>query len=241
MGFNLNYTYLDCLAKFGVGGAHPGGLQITKELLSRENIDETKSILDAGCGTGQTSAYMAEQYQCQITSLDYNELMLDKARQRFSSLHLPIEVKHGSTENLPFNDRVFDMILSESVISFTDVSLTLPEFKRVLKPNGVLLAIEMILETSISEEELEPILHFYGVSQLLTENEWYDFFQRAGFQQIDIEKFKLHFEETDLQNATDFSLSEDIDDEFFEILEKHMHYTTVYKDILGFRLFRCCI
>ena len=241
MGLNLNYTYLDCLAIFGVGGAHPGGLQLTKELLSREKIDETKSILDAGCGTGQTSAYMAEQYRCNVTSLDCNKIMLDKAKQRFLSLHLPIEVKQGSTENLPFDEGVFDMILSESVISFTDVSLTIPEFKRVLKPNGVLLAIEMVLEKSLSEEELKPIVNFYGVSQLLTENEWYNFFQRAGFKQISVEKFKLQFDENDVQNATDFSLSENIDDKFSEILEKHMHFTTVYKDILGFRLFRCCI
>ena len=241
MGLDLNYTYLDCLAIFGVGGAHPGGLQLTKELLSREKIDETKSILDAGCGTGQTSAYIAEQYRCNVTSLDCNKIMLDKARQRFSSLHLPIEVKQGSTENLPFDEGLFDIILSESVISFTDVSLTIPEFKRVLKPNGVLLAIEMVLEKSLSEEELKPIVDFYGVSQLLTENEWYNFFQKANFKQVTVEKCKLQFEENDVQNATDFSLSENIDDIFYEILEKHAHFTAVYKDILGFRLFRCCI
>jgi ubiquinone/menaquinone biosynthesis C-methylase UbiE len=241
MGLNLNYTYLDCLAIFGVGGAHPGGLQLTKELLSREKIDETKSILDAGCGTGQTSAYIAEQYRCNVTSLDCNKIMLDKARQRFSSLHLPIEVKQGSTENLPFDEGLFDIILSESVISFTDVSLTIPEFKRVLKSNGVLLAIEMVLEKSLSEEELKPIVDFYGVSQLLTENEWYNLFQRASFKQVSLEKFKLQFDENDVQNVTDFSLSENIDDKFFEILEKHVNFTTVYKEILGFRLFRCCI
>lgn len=241
MGLNLNYTYLDCLAIFGVGGAHPGGLQLTKELLSREKIDETKSILDAGCGTGQTSAYVAEQYQCNVTSLDCNKIMLDKARQRFSSLHLPIEVKQGSTENLPFDEGLFDIILSESVISFTDVSLTIPEFKRVLKPNGVLLAIEMVLEKSLSEEELKPIVNFYGVSQLLTESEWYNFFKRASFKQVSVEKFKLQFDQNDVRNATDFSLSENIDDKFFEILEKHVNFTTGYKEILGFRLFRCCI
>ncbi|WP_342430098.1 class I SAM-dependent methyltransferase [Neobacillus sp. FSL H8-0543] len=237
----MNYTYLDCLAIFGVGGAHPGGLQLTKELLSREKIDETKSILDAGCGTGQTSAYIAEQYQCNVTSLDCNKIMLDKASQRFSSLHLPIEVKQGSTEHLPFDEDLFDIILSESVISFTDVSLTIPEFKRVLKPNGVLLAIEMVLEKSLSEDELKSIVNFYGVSRLLTENEWYNLFKRAGIKQVSVEKFKLELDENDVQNVTDFSLSENIDDKFFEIFEKHLHFTTVYKDILGFRLFRCCI
>jgi len=241
MGLNLDYTYLDFLATFGVGGAHPGGLQLTKELLSREKIDETTSILDAGCGTGQTSAYMAEQYRCNVTSLDCNKIMLDKAKQRFLPLHLPIEVKQGSTESLPFDEGVFDMILSESVISFTDVSLTIPEFKRVLKPNGVLLAIEMVLEKSLSEEELKPIINFYGVSQLLTEKEWYNYFERASFKQISAEKFKLQVDENDIQNATDFSLSENIDDKLSEIFEKHMHFTTIYKDILGFRLFRCCI
>ncbi|MEH7356939.1 methyltransferase domain-containing protein [Neobacillus drentensis] len=236
----MNYSYTDCLAIFGVGGAHPGGLQLTKELLSREKIDETTSILDAGCGTGQTSAYIAEQYRCKVTSLDCNKLMLDKARQRFLSLHSPIETQQGSTENLPFSEGIFDIILSESVISFTDVSLTIPEFKRVLKPNGVLLAIEMVLEKSLSEEELKTIVNFYGVSQILTENEWKTLFQRAKFKQVSVEKFNLQIDENNVQNATDFSLSENIDDEFFEILEKHMHFTKVYKDVLGFRLFRCC-
>ncbi|MCR1834683.1 hypothetical protein NSA56_09745 [Oceanobacillus caeni] len=48
----MNNRYLDCLALFGVGGAHPGGLPLTKRILSKEEIDEKQSILDAGCGTG---------------------------------------------------------------------------------------------------------------------------------------------------------------------------------------------
>ena len=36
----MEITYLDCLALFGIGGAHPGGLQLTKEILSREKIKE---------------------------------------------------------------------------------------------------------------------------------------------------------------------------------------------------------
>ena len=84
------------------------------------------------------------------------------------------------------------MILSESVATFTDVSKTLPEFRRVLKPNGVLLAIEMVLEESLPEEELTSITEFYGVPRILTESEWNSFFQKAHFQQISIDKFNLH-------------------------------------------------
>ena len=237
----MNYTYLDCLASFGVGGAHPGGLQLTKNILSREYIDQEKSILDVGCGTGQTSAYIAEKYRCSVTSLDSNNTMLKKAKQRFSSLQLPINVKYGSVENLPFNDGLFDFILSESVTSFTDVSLTIKEFKRVLKPNGVLLAIEMVLEDSFSEKELKTIVDFYGVSQLLTESEWYNLFQKAGFQQINIEQFKQQFDENNIDTFTDFLLSENIDNKLLEIFEKHEQLTTTYKGKLGFCIFRCCV
>lgn len=237
----MNYTYLDCLASFGVGGAHPGGLQLTKSILSREYIDQEKSILDVGCGTGQTSAYIAEKYRCSVTSLDSNNTMLEKAKQRFSSLNLSINVMYGSVENLPFSDGLFDFILSESVTSFTNVSLTIQEFKRVLKPNGVLLAIEMVLEDSFSEEELKTIVDFYGVSQLLTELEWHNLFQKAGFKQINVEKFKQQFDENNIDTVTDFSLSENINDKLLEIFEKHEHLTTTYKDKLGFCIFRCCV
>ena len=237
----MNYTYLDCLASFGVGGAHPGGLKLTKRILAREYIDQEKSILDVGCGTGQTSAYMAEKYQCSVTSLDSNTIMLMKAKQRFSSSHLPIDVVYGSAENLPFVEGLFDFILSESVTSFTDVSLTIQEFKRVLKPNGVLLAIEIVLEDSLSKEEFKEMVDFYGVSQLLTELEWYNLFHKAGFKQISVEKFKQFDEnENDIDSVSDFFLSETIDDRLLEIFEKHEHLTKTYKDKLGYCIFRCC-
>lgn len=237
----MNYTYLDCLASLGVGGAHPGGLQLTKRILSREYIDQEKSILDVGCGTGQTSAYIAEKYQCSVTSLDSNKIMLAKAKQRFSCLNIPINIICGSVEKLPFNDRLFDFILSESVTSFTDVPLTIQEFKRVLKPNGVLLAIEMALEDSLSDEQFKTIVEFYGVSQLLTKLEWYNLFQKAGFKQISVEKFEQQFDENDIDTAADFLLSENINDKLLKILEKHEYLIRSYKNKLGFYIFRCCL
>lgn len=51
-------TYQDALAYFGVSGAHPGGLTLTKFLLEQEKITSHTTLLDGGCGTGQTSAYI---------------------------------------------------------------------------------------------------------------------------------------------------------------------------------------
>ncbi|MBY0123752.1 class I SAM-dependent methyltransferase [Bacillus sp. S/N-304-OC-R1] len=237
----MEHTYLDCLALFGVGGAHPGGLHLTKNILSEEKIDETTKILDAGCGTGQTSAYMAKQYQCDITALDFSQIMLEKASKRFTDLQLPVTLKQGSTENLPFDDETFDIVLSESVIAFTNILLSLSEFKRVLKPNGKLLAIEMVLDQSASEEKLNSIKEFYGFSNMMTEDEWYQLFRTAGFKEISVKRFELDREIQNLDDATDFSISEYIDEPFYEILERHFHYSTTYKEILGYRVFKCLV
>jgi hypothetical protein len=38
----MEFTYLDFLALFGIGGAHPGGLQLTKEILSQGKNDHPR-------------------------------------------------------------------------------------------------------------------------------------------------------------------------------------------------------
>ena len=41
-GFSLSNDYLDLLAYFGIGGAHPGGFALTKSILDAENIQQTE-------------------------------------------------------------------------------------------------------------------------------------------------------------------------------------------------------
>lgn len=235
----MNNPYLECLASFGIGGAHPGGLQLTKYILSKENINKETSLLDVGCGTGQTSAYIAQDYQCSVTALDNNTTMLKKAKQRFSTLHLPIDLMYGSIEKLPFQDGIFDFVLSESVTSFANATLSLQEYKRVLKPNGILLAIEMILEKSPSDDEVDTLINFYGVSQLLTESEWYDLIQKAGFSHVIIDHFNPALNKSKVESAADFAPSQHIDDKYLQILERHEQFIKTYDDVLGFRIFRC--
>ncbi|RXT03589.1 class I SAM-dependent methyltransferase [Ammoniphilus sp. CFH 90114] len=68
------------LAWFGIGGAHPGGLALTKEVLQRIKIGPETNIIDIGCGTGQTAAYLKKTFQCKVSALDRNKVMLEKAK-----------------------------------------------------------------------------------------------------------------------------------------------------------------
>lgn len=233
------YTYIEGLNQLGVGGAHPGGLQLTKKLLMREKLDHTKVILDAGCGTGQTSAFLTQQYGCKVVAIDTSEMMVEKAKRRFSSLNLNIETKQGNIERLPFDNETFDIVLSESVLAFTQFPSSLREINRVLKPTGKLIAIEMVVESPLSKEEMKEITDFYQFTQLRSEQGWLDELEKSGFKTIQVEQFDLSNDPIHLEDAPDFQISDDIDDLFFVILEEHHYLTELYKDKLGFRVFTC--
>src|SRR5690625_1006902 len=235
----MNYSYLDCLAMLGVGGAHPGGLKLTKKLLANEKLDVSTSALDAGCGTGQTAAYIAKEYGCHVTALDNNKLMVKKANDRFLTEKLQMRAVEGSVEDLPFADASFDIILSESVILFTGVARSIPEFKRVLKPNGKLLAIEMVMEKELHDEELGILKTFYEDAIFRSEEAWRQAFNHAGFQEVQVEKSEVKFDYECVYFVLDFSLSDQMDPAYFDIMKEHEEIMESFENKLGFRIFKC--
>lgn len=235
----MEKTYLDCLAAFGIGGAHPGGLQLTKKLLANERFDEKMVVLDAGCGTGQTAAYLANEFDCQVLAVDLNPLMVEKATERLVNLQKDICIEVADVQSLSYEEGSIDVILSESVISFTNPTISIPEMTRVLKNNGKLFAIEMVLEQPLSADGRKEITEFYGMDQIWSVNEWMRAFLAAGLTIQSIEVPELETDNDDIETATDFSLSESIDETFHDILSRHVVLTENYKDQLGVRIFKC--
>ncbi|WP_039043539.1 class I SAM-dependent methyltransferase [Sporosarcina sp. ZBG7A] len=235
----MEKTYLDCLAAFGIGGAHPGGLQLTKKLLANERFDENMVVLDAGCGTGQTAAYLANEFDCQVLAVDLNPLMVEKATERLVNLQKDICIEVADVQSLSYEEGSIDVILSESVISFTNPTISIPEMTRVLKNNGKLFAIEMVLEQPLSADGRKEITEFYGMDQIWSVNEWMRAFLAAGLTIQSIEVPELETDNDDIETATDFSLSESIDETFHDILSRHVVLTENYKDQLGVRIFKC--
>ena len=73
-------NYLEFLSKFGIGGAHPGGINLTKEIFQAEEMNQNSRLLDVGCGTGQTAAYLAERYGAKVTGMDINPIMVKRPK-----------------------------------------------------------------------------------------------------------------------------------------------------------------
>ncbi|WP_432355485.1 class I SAM-dependent methyltransferase [Sporosarcina sp. A2] len=235
----MENTYLACLAAFGVGGAHPGGLQLTKKLLENITIDEKMTVLDAGCGTGQTAAYLVNTYNCQVLAVDYNPVMVSKAKERLTKLTKEIKIELFDIEKLPYEEESIDLVLSESVIAFTNPSVSIAELTRVLKKNGILIAIEMVLEHPLTDVVKEEITKFYGMEEIWTVKEWKKALLKTGLTIQSIEVPDLEADKADNETATDFSLSEWIDEGFHDILSQHLELTEIYKNRLGVRIFTC--
>jgi len=230
-------TYFDFLAKFGVGGAHPGGILLTKDLLANEHISIGATILDAGCGTGQTAAYLSQEYKANVTGLEINPIMIDKAKHRFQSLQIPIQLIQGSVENVPLADKIFDFVLSESVLAFVNKPKALNEFYRVLKKGGRLIANEMTINEKLSAQEEQEIMEFYNLDSLLLEEDWKNRLTEAGFQEIEIKKEKIAL--SGGNHAPEFNFSSNFEPELFEIFNHHAHLLLKYSDVLSYRIIHC--
>ncbi|MGN1402005.1 MAG: class I SAM-dependent methyltransferase [Bacillus sp. (in: firmicutes)] len=232
----MKYSYLDVLAQYGVEAAHPGGPQLTKDLLSRENITPRTVVLDAGCGTGKTSEYLARTFRCKVYAIDIHPEMVNKTVQRLQYAKLPAMVYQGSMEKLPFQSHFFDLIFAESTTGFTRLSKTLREYHRVLKPGGIVLSNDMTAESPLTPAEKKEIQSFYGIKHIPTENEWLKAFKRYGFLRTAI----LHG--TSIANVMaqepPQAYTEGADSIFTKTMSEHARLMQRYAHLLGYRVFR---
>ncbi|WP_153064477.1 class I SAM-dependent methyltransferase, partial [Bacillus thuringiensis] len=94
-------TYIDFLAYYGIGSAHPGGFTLTKQLLAQPSIfyllpfKYGANVLEIGCGTGKTAAYMTSEFGYKVTTVEKNEIMIQKAKDRWLFEGLDIQLIEG--------------------------------------------------------------------------------------------------------------------------------------------------
>ncbi|KEK22267.1 class I SAM-dependent methyltransferase [Bacillus gaemokensis] len=233
-------VYLDFLAYYGIGSAHPGGFTLTKQLLAQLPLRNGANVLEIGCGTGRTAAYMKKEFGCKVTAVENNEIMIQKAKDRWLFEKLNIELIQGNAEQLPFLDEEFEFVLGESILAFTNKEQSIPECYRVLQKNGKLVVVEMIIEKHITKEEEEKILQLYGMQQLLTEDEWVRLFQKESFERITIGGGGTIAETiTGQMEQPEWNLSQYIPPELYDAWVQHEQVLHMYQHVLGHRIFIC--
>lgn len=112
-------------------------LQIVGESLC-EAVDVAAGwrVLDVAAGNGN-AALAAARRGCEVTAIDFVDTLLDRARQRADADGLRLATRTADAENLPFDDGVFDAVLSTFGVMFTpDPERAAAELVRVCRPGG---------------------------------------------------------------------------------------------------------
>ena len=108
-------------------------------ILKRANLDEGKSILDIGCGTGffTRAAHKRVGPTGTTVGLDPSGSMLEGARALSADTDLPIEWCEASVDDMPFGDQKFDAVIStQTIMFFPDLEKGIKEICDVMAPNG---------------------------------------------------------------------------------------------------------
>ncbi|HXE55403.1 MAG TPA: class I SAM-dependent methyltransferase, partial [Tepidisphaeraceae bacterium] len=130
-----DYDRIERLMALGTGGRY------RREALLRAGLRAGMRVLDVAAGTGAVAreAIAIVQDPSRVTGIDPSSGMLAELKRE-----LPIHVVQGTGERLPLADKQFDFLsIGYALRHLSDLPKALGEFRRVLKPGGVLCILEI--------------------------------------------------------------------------------------------------
>jgi tocopherol O-methyltransferase len=146
-------------------GFWDGKAKNLSQALLRENevlaeiasIKSGERVLDAGCGVGGSSIYLAQTLGCRVTGITLSPKQVEMATARVSGLKNPPEFLVMDYTDTTFPDGTFDVVWAiESVCHAENKRDFLHEAWRILKPGGrLILADGFHVKNEYSAEERE--------------------------------------------------------------------------------------
>jgi ubiquinone/menaquinone biosynthesis C-methylase UbiE len=158
-------------------------------------------VLDLGCGAGHASFAVAPA-AASVTSFDLSPEMLAVVASAARDRSLEnISTQQGNVASLPFADATFCMVITRfSAHHWLDVPAALREVRRVLKPNGVFVIIDITApETPLHDTTLQAVELLRDGSHVrdYRPSEWMQMLRDAGFagQRISDWKLQMQFDD----------------------------------------------
>ncbi len=177
-------------AAYLASAVHAAGPDLERaRTLVQQALPSTAALLDVGCGAGHLSFAVAPSL-ARVVAADPSPAMLATteaaARQRGLG---NIEAVRTGAGALPFPEAAFCTVASRySAHHWNDVPAALREMRRVVKPNGYLLLIDLLgVESPLVDTHLQAMELLRDPSHVrdLTPTEWRALIERAGFELIE--------------------------------------------------------
>lgn len=188
--------FFDFAAEVGLT-KHIGGVEATEALIERCHISRGSYVLDVGCGVGVTPCFIAKKHGCRVVGVDISERMIERSKERAKKEKATdrVEFRVADAQDLPFEDHIFDAVLSESVIAFSEEKQkVINEYLRVTKPGGYVGLNEATwLKVPPPPDVVAWVSQDIGYNaKPLTVDEWTGLLETAGAKEITVRTYKIN-------------------------------------------------
>lgn len=140
---NVDQQFGEQASAYLSSAVHASGRDLVR-LGERLFAEPEAAVLDLGCGGGHAS-YVAAQHVKSVVAYDLSARMLEVVAEAARARGYPhLTTQQGYAEQLPFADQQFDIVISRySAHHWHDVGRALREVKRVLKPGGKVIFMDV--------------------------------------------------------------------------------------------------
>jgi SAM-dependent methyltransferase len=179
--------------KLGIEVLHPGGLQATKQMVEKCKISRDMIVLDAGCGRGTSSIFLARQYGCRVVGVDTDPTSLVKAHEKAHKKNVldKVAFRLEDLNSLSLQDNTFDGAIFQASLIFCDKARVLRAVNRKIRSGGFLGVIELAWKVPPPADVKAIVKDILCAAAVNVElhNGWIALFEKAGF---DVESSEVH-------------------------------------------------
>jgi SAM-dependent methyltransferase len=167
----------------------PGGERLYRRIASLTEMHAGMEVLDAACGRGVTTAFLARAFGAACVGVDPDPGLVAEAegRARAAEDDARLGFEAAPLEDLPFRDAIFDVSIAELGLgASSDPARAVRELVRVTKPFGCVVLVQLTWTGNVDPERREVLVaHLGSRPQILVE--WKQQLRDAGVVDLAVE------------------------------------------------------